>query len=139
MRREYVGGGGRSRQDVCDWNPESPLLRAKLGAGRIPSRPSGGTAPLLITLRVLSSNSGGFKPNPVVGNPWAFALVFKCGAVYAQRGASRRPGGGKKLVTLRRQLDGDVYVINQFDVWIIVAIFYDVTWRDVRDRANEFS
>jgi hypothetical protein len=23
------GGGGRSKQDVCDWNPESPLLRTK--------------------------------------------------------------------------------------------------------------
>ena len=21
------GGGGKSKQDVCDWNPESPLLR----------------------------------------------------------------------------------------------------------------
>jgi hypothetical protein len=25
----HGGGGGRSKQDVCDWNPESPLLRVK--------------------------------------------------------------------------------------------------------------
>ncbi|MCL2094007.1 MAG: hypothetical protein FWH12_07410 [Treponema sp.] len=24
-----VGGGGGSRQEVCDWNPESYLLRAQ--------------------------------------------------------------------------------------------------------------
>ena len=26
---QRAGGGVRSKQDVCDWNPESPLLRKK--------------------------------------------------------------------------------------------------------------
>jgi hypothetical protein len=26
---ERGGGGGRSKHDVCDWNPESPLLQKR--------------------------------------------------------------------------------------------------------------
>jgi len=33
MHRQRAGGGGRSKQDVCDWNPKSLSLRRLLRAG----------------------------------------------------------------------------------------------------------